>query len=207
MSDKNPRYLDVVANAFSAMQAWRTASFLMAGVIAFLVFSLVYQARNTPVVLVPYDLASSSKQVKVATNGEIRGTSFEYMANAGLSDLSLILNFTPDNVVSQHQRFLNRVTEDLYGEQREQLLAQADEYKRRSLTQSFFPESIKVSGDSTKVEVSGSQIRWMGGKETLRSRVTYVLSYKVFKGYMHVSDLRQKSEVQKPEQSGKSDAK
>jgi len=110
-------------------------------------------------------------------------------------------------VVSQHQRFLNRVTEDLYGEQREQLLAQADEYKRRSLTQSFFPESVKVSGDSTKVEVSGSQIRWMGGKETLRSRVTYVLSYKVFKGYMHVSDLRQKSEVQKPEQSGKSDAK
>ncbi len=207
MTDKNPRYLDVVANAFSAMQAWRTAAFLMAGVIAFLVYSLIYQARNTPVVLVPYDLATSGKQVKVAQNGEIKGTSFEYMANTGLSDLSLILNFTPENVISQHQRFLNRVTEDLYGDQREALMVQADEYKRRALTQSFFPEGVKVSSDSTKVEVSGTQIRWLGGKETLRQRVIYVLTYRVFKGYMHVADLRQKSEVEKQEKPGKSDGK
>ncbi len=197
MSEKNSRYLDVVANAFSAMQAWRMASFLMAGVIAFLVYALVYQARNTPVVLVPFELAAQGKQARVATNGEIRGTSFEYMANMALSDLTLILNFTPDNVVSQHQRFLNRVTEDLYGAQRETLLAQADEFKRRNLTQSFYPDDLKVSADSSKVEVSGTQIRWMGGKETLRSRVTYILTYKVFKGYMHVSDLRQKSDVTK----------
>lgn len=195
MTEKSSKYLDVVANAFSAMQAWRTAALLLSAVIAFLVYALVYQARNTPVVLVPFELATSNKSMKVAVNGEIKGTSFEYMANTAMSDLSLILNFTPDNVISQHQRFLNRVTEELYGQQRENLLAQADEYKRRAMTQSFYPSGVQVSSDSTRVEVSGTQIRWMGGKETLRSKVTYVLTYQVYKGYAHVSDLRQKSDV------------
>ena len=197
MTEKNNRYLDVVANAFSTAQAWRMSAMVLAGVVAFLAYALVYQARNTPVILIPHDLATSSKTMEVSTNGEIRGTSFEYMANTGLSDLTLILNFTPDNVVSQHQRFLNRVTEDLYGLQREPLLAQAADFKRKAMTQSFYPDDIKVSGDSTRVEISGTQIRWMGGKETLRSKISYVLTYKVFKGYMHVADLRQKSEVPK----------
>ncbi|MCC5609603.1 type IV conjugative transfer system protein TraE [Nostoc sp. CHAB 5834] len=194
---KQQTYLDVVANSYRTGQAWRATTFLLAGVVGFLAFMLVYQVRNTPVVLVPFDLASSSKTVTVSTNGELRGTSYEYMANTALSDLSLILNFTPENVISQHQRFLNRTTEELNGQQRETLLAQADEYKRRNLTQSFFPTNVKVSSDSTSVEVYGTQIRWVGGKETLRTPINYVLTYRVFKGYMHVSDLRQKSEVAK----------
>ena len=205
MSEKNPRYLDVVANAFSTAQAWRLSAMVLAGVVAFLSYALVYQARNTPVILVPYDLAVSNKTMQVSTNGELRGTSYEYMANTGLSDLTLILDFMPDNVISQHQRFLNRVTEELYGQQRENLLAQADEFKRKAITQSFYPSGIKVSGDSTKVEISGTQIRWMGGKETLRTNVVYILTYQVFKGYLHVSDLRQKTDVPKTD-APKSDA-
>jgi len=193
MSDKNTPYLDVIANAFSAVKAWRAAAFTLAAVVAFLAWALMYQARNNPVVLVPFELATSGKNMKVAVNGELRGTSQEYMANTAMSDLTLILNFTPDNVVSQHQRFLNRVTEDLFATQRDNLLAQADEYKRRVMTQSFYPDSVKVSTDSTRVEISGTQIRWMSGKETLRSRVTYVLTYKISQGYLHVADLRQKT--------------
>lgn len=193
MSDnKSAQYLDVVANAFKAAQAWRFASFVLAGVIAMLAFFMVHQSRNTPVVLVPYELASSGEKMTVPVNGELRGTSFEYMANMALSDLSLILNFTPDNVISQHQRFLNRVTEELYGTQNSALLAQAQEYKGRALTQSFYPTSVKVSPDSTQVEVSGTQLRWVGGKESVRSSVTYVVTYSVYKRFMHVSDLRQK---------------
>lgn len=193
MSDKNTPYLDVIANAFSAVKAWRAAAFTLAAVVAFLAWALMYQARNNPVVLVPFELATSGKNMKVAVNGELRGTSQEYMANTAMSDLTLILNFTPDNVVSQHQRFLNRVTEDLFATQRDNLLAQADEYKRRVMTQSFYPDSVKVSTDSTRVEISGTQIRWMSGKETLRSRVTYVLTYKISQSYLHVADLRQKT--------------
>lgn len=195
MSEKsNAPYLDVVANAFKTAQAWKMTTLVLAGLVVFLVFALISQGRNTPVVLVPYDLASSAGRVTVNTNGEIRGTSSEYMANTALSDLSLILNFTPDNVVTQHQRFLNRLTETLYGSQREALLAQADELKRKAITQSFFPDEVRVMPDGSKIEVSGTQIRYQGGKETLRSKVTYFISYKVFKGYMHVSDVRQKTD-------------
>jgi type IV conjugative transfer system protein TraE len=191
---KSPQYLDVVANAFKTTQAWRFASFTLAGVVAVLLYTVVYQSRNTPVVLVPFELATQGKSMSVSVNGELRGTSFEYMANTGLSDLTLILNFTPDNVVSQHLRFLNRVTEELYGQQRESLLAQAEEFKGRAASQSFYPTSIKVNPDSNQVEIAGTQIRWVGSRESVRSAVTYIVTYSVFKGYLHVSDLRQKGQ-------------
>jgi type IV conjugative transfer system protein TraE len=198
MAEKsNSSYLDTLSNAFSAVKAWRAATFALAGVMAILAYALVYQARNTPVLVVPHNFAAETGRMQVAVNGELRGTSVEYMANLALSDLGLILNFTPDNVISQHQRFLNRVTEDLYGTQREPLLAQADEYKRRAMTQSFFPEDVKVSSKADKVEITGTQIRWLGGKELLRNRVTYVVSYKIYKGFAHVADLRQKSQIEK----------
>jgi len=198
MAEKsNSSYLDTLSNAFNAVKAWRVATFALTGVVAILAYALIYQARNTPVLVIPHNFATEGGRMQVAVNGELRGTSAEYMANLALSDLGLILNFTPDNVISQHQRFLNRVTEDLYGTQRESLLAQADEYKRRAMTQSFFPEDVKVSSKADKVEVTGTQIRWLGGKELLRNRVTYVVSYKIYKGYAHVVDLRQKSQIEK----------
>lgn len=194
MTDKkSPQYLEVVANAFKTAQAWRMASFVLAAVVGLLAYALVSQSRNTPVVLVPYDLAAAGKEMSITTNGDLRGTSTEYMANIALGDLSLILNFTPDNVRSQYRRFLNRATEDLYGTQKELLLADAEKLKDKGITQSFYPSDVSLLPDGTSVEVSGTQIRWMAGQETLRTKVTYVLSYKVYKGYMHVADLRQKS--------------
>lgn len=192
MSDKNPQYLDLVANAFKTAQAWRLSTLVLASVVVLQACFLVSIARNTPVTLVPYDLASGSERVKVSVNGELRGTSSEYMANIGLSDLTLILNFTPDNVISQHQRFLNRVTEDLYGNQSSKLLSEAETFKRRGITQSFSPTSIKVSPDSSSVEITGTQLQWTGGKESVRTTSTYVLTYLVTKQFLHVADLRQK---------------
>lgn len=196
MSEKNQsQYLDSIANAFKTAQAWKTAALFLGAAVVMLVVALIHQQRNTPVVLVPYDLAAGGKQVTVTTNGEIRGTSFEYMANTAMADAGLILNFVPDNVVTSTTRFLNRLTHDLYGQQRETLLAQAEDFKRRSVTQSFYPAEVKVSTDGTVVELSGTQIRWVGGKETLRTKLTYIITYKVYKGYLHVADLRQKTDA------------
>ena len=191
---KSSQYLDVVANAFSATQAWRFTSFTLAAVVAVLLYSVIYQSRNTPVVLVPFDLATQGKSMSVSVNGELRGTSAEYMANTALSDLTLILNFTPDNVVTQHKRFLNRVTDELHGQQREAMLAQAEDFKSQAASQSFYPTSTKVNPATNQVEIAGTQIRWVGSRESVRSFVTYVVTYSVFKGYLHVSDLRQKEQ-------------
>jgi type IV conjugative transfer system protein TraE len=196
MAEQTPHYLGATANAARTTQAWKYASFVLGAVVVLLAHALISQARNAPVVLVPFELATSTGKMNVSVNGEMRGTSSEYLANLGLSDLTLILNFIPDNVISQHQRFLNRLTDELFGQQRENLLAQAEDYKNRSITQSFYTSGIKVSADSTKVEISGTQVRWVGGKD-IRTNVTYVLTYKSFKGFMHVSDLRQETDVKK----------
>ena len=188
---------DLITKAFSAVKAWKTVCGILFAMVVFLLYFNISQIRNTPVVLVPYDLASNSGRMQVSVSGEIKGTNLEYLANVAFADLGLIMNFTPDNVISQHQRFLNRLTESLYGKSREKLLAEADEYKRRSVSQSFYPTSIKMTPDNKKVEVSGTQIRWMGGKETLRSNITYVMEYEAYKGYFHLADLRPKSEVVK----------
>lgn len=188
-----PSLLSNAANANKAITAWKSASFLFAGMTIAFAYLFVSQVRNAPSILVPYEVAIAKGSMAVSTNGEIRGSSSEYMANIALADLGLILNFTPDNVLTQHQRFLNRLTEELYGSQRESLLAQASEYKQSAVTQAFYPSSIKVSTDSTRVELVGTQIRWIGGKD-IRTAVTYILTYKSYKGFAHVSDLRQKSD-------------
>jgi type IV conjugative transfer system protein TraE len=194
MSDKKPPpYLDVVANAFKTAQAWRTATLVVSAVAVMLAFALVSSARNTPVVLVPEALATSGERMTVTTNGEIRGTSNEYVANVAMGDLSLILNFTPENVVTQHKRFLNRVTDDLYVQQKEALLAQANQLKKDNLTQSFFPSEVRVAPEGNRAVIQGTQIRYVAGKEMQRVSLTYVISYKVYKGYMHVADLHQET--------------
>lgn len=196
MSDKHPpqpQYLDVIANAFKTAQAWKFATFTVGAVAAILAFALVSSTRNTPVVLVPYELATASERMTVTTNGEIKGTSHEYLANIALGDLSLILNFSPDNVVTQHKRFLNRLTEDLYALQKETLLGLADDLKRKGITQSFYPQEVRVTPEGTRVVITGTQIRYMAGKEMQRAPLTYIVSYKVYKGYMHVADLRQEN--------------
>lgn len=194
MSDKKtPSYLDVIANVSRTAQAWRFSTFVLTGLVVVLTYALVHSARNTPVVLVPYELASSGERMTVTTNGEIRGTSNEYVANIAMGDLSLILNFTPDNVLTQHKRFLNRVTEELYAQQKETLLGLAEELKKKGVTQSFYPTEVRVASDGARVVVRGTQIRYLAGKELQRVTMTYVISYKAYKGYMHVADLRQES--------------
>lgn len=191
-TDNNqPKYLEVINNLFAAKQAWKYSALMLSGVVAFLAYALVYQARNTPVALVPYELAATQTRVKVSGNNEIRGTSAEYMANLAMGDLAQILNFTPENVLTQHQRFLNRVTDELYASQKDKLTADATDLRKRGITQSFYPMEVKVSSDSSKVEVSGTQVRWSGSTELMRTSMTYYLTYKVKNQYMQVSDLRQ----------------
>lgn len=191
---KSEKHIDLASNAFRAVQAWKFATFALAAVTAVLATALVYQARNLPMVLVPHDLATFDKSMKVPLNGQLRGTSHEYLSNVALGDLSLILNFTPDDVVMQHRRFLNRLTEELHGQQREVLLAQAEDFRKRAVTQSFFPLNVKVSSDFKRVEISGTQLRWVGGKESVRAAVKYTITYRMFKGYLHVADLRQETD-------------
>jgi hypothetical protein len=186
-------YLDSVSAAFSEAKAWKMTTFVLGVVAVILSFQLVNQARNRPVVLVPYHAASDMGRVEVTTSGELRGTSSEYVANLAMADLGHILTFNPDSAITSTKRFLNRTTEQLYQSQEQVLLARAADNKQRGVTQSFFPGKVSVSTDRTKAEVTGRLVTSVGGKETQSITITYVLTYDASKGYPHVASITQKN--------------
>lgn len=183
------RYLDVVSNAFAALTSWRTAFFASAISAAILGIGLIYQTNKVHTILLPYDVATASGNIKLdLAAANYSETNPEYTANLALGDIGLLLNWTPESVIVQHQRFLNRMTPSIYAEQNVQLLQQAETFRVDGVTQSFFPDQTKVSGNN-QVRVAGTLVRWTGEKETLRMKVAYVVTYSKFKGYMHVSAL------------------
>lgn len=190
MSNKN--LLNITANAFSEIKAWKTATLVLGAVCAILAFALIDSARTTPVVLLPYSLATMSEKMSIPLNGEIKDTSQEYIANIALSDLNLILNFTPENAYTQTERFLNRLDETLYGNSSEQLRAAAKSNKDHGVTQSFNPTAVDIQIDGKKVNVyvSGTQIQYAASKEYMRSTIKYKITYTQYKGFLHVTDLR-----------------
>ena len=183
-------YLDVVANAFQEAKAWKFTSLTLGLVAGALAFGLIYESRNAPVILVPYNLATEQGPLKIKPNGKAGQTSPDYLIQIGLGDLATVLNWTPENVEIQHQRFLNRMTPELYAEQNVKLLGDAADFKNSSVTESFYPMGSRVDAAHNQVIVDGTLVRWTGEKETLRLKVTYTITYAPHNGYLHVSGLR-----------------
>lgn len=184
------KYTDAVANAFSEAKAWRAASVLLGLVVGILAIALVMQSRATPLTLVPADFASFKGPLTIQPTKDYGEASPDYLAQIALGDLALVLNWTPENVEVQHQRFLNRMTTELYAEQNVTMLTQAAEFKSSSTTQSFYPGRTKVSSKGSSVIVEGTLVRWTGEKESIRVKVIYTISYAKFKGYAHVASLK-----------------
>jgi len=184
------KYTDAVANAFSEAKAWRAASVLLGLVVGILAIALVMQSRATPLTLVPANFASSSGPITVQPTKDFSESSPDYLAQIALGDLALVLNWTPENVEVQHQRFLNRMTPELYAEQNVAMMTQAVEFKRNSTTQSFYPSITKVSSTGSQVVVQGTLVRWTGEKESIRVKVVYTINYAKSRGYAHVASLK-----------------
>lgn len=183
-------YLDAVANAFHEAKAWKYACFVLTGVCAALTIGLVYEAGNTPTVLVPADFANSSGPIKIVAKNGSSKTDGEYLSQLAMGDLATVLNWTPLTVLTQHQRFLNRMTPELYAAQNIKMMNEADGYKSSSVTESFYPTESKVDVLHNQANVSGTLVRWTGEKETLRVNATYQITYAKYKGFLHVSGLQ-----------------
>ena len=184
------KYTDAVANAFSEAKAWRTTSLALMLLCGVLAFSLIYQSRTTPYILVPSDFATAQGNVKITPNQPYGTTSPDYLSQIALGDLALALNWTPNNVEVQTKRFFNRMTVDLYTEQNVAMMQQALSYKSSGMSQSFYPSTTKVKPNSNEVTVDGYLVRWTGEKESLRANVTYTITYVNYKGYAHVASLQ-----------------
>jgi TraE protein len=183
------KYTDILANAFSEIRAWKLTTLTLAGLCAVLVIALIAQARTTPVVLVPYGFETSQGPLKVAPGGDFAGSSPEYLSQVALGDLGLILNWQPDDVGVQYQRFLNRATSELYARENVRLLAEAKDHKAQGESQSFYPETVQVDVKAAKVVVDGYLVRWTGDKEVVRAKQRFNVTYRIQKGLLYVANV------------------
>jgi type IV conjugative transfer system protein TraE len=189
VSKSNP-HLDVIANAFSEVKAWKAVSVFLAVLIVALMYFLIDQARNAPVALVSHEMASTKGRISVAVNGEVAGTDAEYLSLLARADLGLILNFQPGTVITQTNMFLNRLTPELYAASNVSLMAEASNNKAAGFSQSFYPDTeIKAYPREGRVEMAGTLVRWQGSKEILRQRSVYSVEYRIANGYFHVSKI------------------
>lgn len=185
MANKN--LLDISANAFSEIKAWKTVTVILTALCVCLGFALISASKSTRVIIMPYSVATATGHttVNMQLTGEIRDTPQEYIANLAIADLGLILNYTPENVETQFRRFLNRLTTPTYGRQSSSLLAEAATVKMKDFSQFFAPASsanakavvVSYQGNSINVRVSGQLVRMMAGKEVARNTVVYTLTY------------------------------
>ena len=187
---KKVKYLDVIANAFDEKKAWRSVSMVLSVLVVGLTGLNIYQTQNKPTVLVPYELATIKGNVNVQTNGGVAGTDAQYLSTLALGDLGLVLTFSPENAVVQSQRFLNRLTPDLYAAQQVEIQAQAADFATQRISQTFYPKETKVDVNKGITLVRGSLRRWVGDKEAFNTDITYRVTYTVKRGYFHISDLR-----------------
>ena len=182
------KFISSLSNAFSEARAWKLTTFTVAGLAAVLAFALVLSASNKPVVLVPAGFAESHGRVTVtpATGRSSPG----YISQIALGDLSLALDWQPDDVVTQYRRFLNRLTDSEYAAENVSLMAQAHQDEANDVSQVFYPNRVYVNLQKLSVRVSGVLSRWEGGKAVLHSPVEYKVNYSNEGGYLHVASLK-----------------
>jgi len=186
------KYTDILANAFSEVRAWKLTTLTLGSVCVVLVIALIVAAQSAPVVLVPYGVAAEQSRLKVAPGGDFAGTSPDYLAQVALGDLALILNWQPDNVELQFQRFLNRATSELYARENVRLIDEAKQHRAQGDSQSFYPETTQVDLKQGRVLVDGFLVRWTGDKEALRVKQRVIVSYRTQKGFLHVANVQTK---------------
>lgn len=183
------RYLDILANAFSEVRAWKMATVTLGMVSALLAITLIWQAQTTPIVLIPAGFAETNGTVKVMPK-DAGATNPDYLGQIALGDVALIFTWQPANVEMQYQRFLNRTTSELYAKENINLLTDAKKFHKINASQAFYPEKVEVDLKTTTVLVGGYLVRWEGDKEVLREKSSIELTYRNDKGFLHVANLK-----------------
>lgn len=182
--------LNTLSKAFTAVQAWKFSTFTLGAVCAMLAYGLIHQANTRPVVLLPYEAATKlTESVTVPTNGTFKDLDVNYLSNVAMSDISLLLNYIPENVVQQHKRFLSRLAPDTATLFRDKLESEAKALQQEGKSQSFAPMKVEVLPDSGKVRIRGKLTRILGGQVVLDTNIGYLVSYTSSQGYLHISQL------------------
>lgn len=171
MNFKTP-YPDVILNAFKSVQAWKSLSLVLMGILIFETVALGWMAGQRTVILIPQGLSNAKQPVELSLGAPFTP---DYLTSVAKGDLYALLNWTPENIDQQYGLFLTRLESSLLDAQREVLINESSQHREEGLTQSFFNTRSFVKGSS--VTLSGILVRSAGGREVYRGPAVYQLDY------------------------------
>lgn len=172
MSSIKTPYPDIILNAFKSVQAWKSLSMVLIGVLLFETIALAWMASSRTVLLIPQGLSNAKAPVELSLGEPF---SPDYLTQVAKGDLFALLNWTPENIDSQYGLFVSRLSPAMHNAQREILLGEAKQHKEEGLTQSFHVTRNFVKGAS--VTLHGVLVRHVGGKEIFRGPAVYQVTY------------------------------
>lgn len=183
-------YPDVIVNAFKSVQAWKSLSLVLIGVLIFETISLGWLASQRTVLLVPQHLPSNKGAITLNLGEPF---SPDYLTGVAKGDLFALLNWTPENIDQQYGLFIARLTPALHDAQQAQLMTEVKNHQAEGLTQSFYVIRSYVKGP--EVTLHGIMVRSQGGREVYRGPAVYVLTYtNAGNGMLMVSSVTQPAE-------------
>jgi len=185
LSTKN--LLSTTSAAFSEVRAWKILALILFILCAYLTQALLSARSSSKVIVMPYAFATANpEKMDFSLSSNLASIPKNYLAALALSDLSLILNVTPENAQTQTRRFLNRLHTATFGKQKSELLTKADEYKTNAYSQFFSPApdtpdnpaiKITTSKDTISVTVRGELVRSQSAREVSRISTAYTVVY------------------------------
>lgn len=183
-------YPDVIVNAFKSVQAWKSLSMVLIGILIFETISLLWLASHQTVLLIPQHLPRDKGSIKVDLGSPF---SPDYVTAVAKGDAYSLLNWTPDSIDQQYGMFMSRLSPALYDAQREVLLAESKTHREEGMTQSFYTTRSFVADN--EVTLRGILVRAAGGREIFRGPAAYTFTYSDSGGgVLLVSGVRQPSD-------------
>jgi len=188
------RYPDFVSNAFKSVQAWKTLSLVLVGILIFETIVVMRLAGQRNVLLIPQHLINQQTEVELNLGAPF---SPDYLTAVAKGDAYALLNWTPENIEQQYGLFLTRMTPALRDVQHEDLLVESKRHKADGITQSFYVTESYVSGSS--VSLYGVLVRSMAGKEVFRGSAAYEFDYAATEsGLLEIFSVRQPDASRRP---------
>jgi hypothetical protein len=197
---KKTSYPDLILNAFQSVQAWKTLSVFLMGLLGCSIIGNIWQANTRTVILMPQHLAATAKGPITLSLGE--PFSPDYLTSVAKGDIYSLLNWTPENIDTQYGAFIARLTPAVHDAQRELLLAESKQHQDEGLSQSFYTTRTYVKG--ADVTLNGILVRSTGGKEIFRGKAAFTLNYEnVGGGLLQVAGVSQPADGSKKNDSTK----
>lgn len=138
--------------------------------VSHVILGTVIAFKSERIILVP-------PQIKRSFWVEGKKFSKEYLEEMGVYLSKLLLDLSPSSFSYNHETLLKYATPEAYGALKKQLLRDGEYYTSLQLSTHFQPAQVTANAETLEVEVKGTLISYVAGKQIRNSQETLSLKF------------------------------